>query len=171
MKVLEEAKVLPLIRSRFELSLFEVLSPVFPYVFKEVPAAGFINFDMIKDSLSPVARSKFFTLRYDFVCCDNGSLPVLAIEYNGKQHFRGPKRDDLHRSLKKRFCQLAGVDFISLNTSAQMDRLIREMDDIIFFRTWRSKKGHPLLTLEEEAWRWKALTWPQSKSWSGNESH
>ena len=123
------SKRIPLIRSKPEWELFFILQETYPFVFKEVPAAAFINFDSIKGDLENSERSKCFTLRYDFVCCDYSSSPIFALEYNGKHHWDNPK-DALTRRLKRKFCNMVGMDCIMINSIKQLKEFINNMSNI-----------------------------------------
>ena len=149
------SKALPLIRSHCEKRLFRSLSLVFPYVFKEIPAAGFIKFETIKEQLSYKERRKYFTLRYDFVCCNREFMPILVLEYNGPQHFTEGDPDSVNRRMKRKFCDLASMDFIQINTESQLDSVLRSIDFILFCRKWREDHNLGPLSLVEESWHWR----------------
>ena len=132
---IESVKTTPLIRSQSEGILWNRLTRIYPFVFKEVPAAGFIDFQSIKNFLDDHEQLRFFTLRYDFVCCDRHSLPVDVWEYNGAGHFDdfgNPKPEDLiKRRLKRKYCECAGIGYFEINGAERLEITIELLEDIL----------------------------------------
>ena len=102
---------------------YEKLNDKFSYVFPEQSPAAFIDFNVIKDELSSEEKNWFFTKRIDFVCTDEEYKPVLAVEYNGSQHFSSNYGDSSTRKFKKNICELSGIPFVEINSPKQFHKI------------------------------------------------
>jgi hypothetical protein len=106
-----EALVQPVLRSKPVVRIYNKLRKVYPNVFAEQNPAAFLNFRLVKDRLTEQERRWFFTLRFDFVCYSKTFLPLLAVEFHGKQHYVEGYDDSDKRAFKEKICQMAGVEF------------------------------------------------------------
>ena len=77
------------------------------------------------------------------------------LEYNGPQHFTKGDPDSVNRRMKWKFCALANIDFIQINTEGQLDNMLRDLDFILFCRKWREDHSVEPLSLAEESWHWR----------------
>ena len=142
-------RVLPLIKSLPEVMLWNRLFQLWPFVFKEVPAAAFIDFDSIKNELNSDEQSRFFTLRYDFVCCNEHTLPVEVWEYNGTQHFMEPDEpelkaeDRIKQDLKWKYCNLAGLPFYRVDGPGTLQAVLEDLDDKLKLGSAEADKSQP----------------------------
>ncbi|MBW8173994.1 DUF2726 domain-containing protein [Ornithinimicrobium sp. Arc0846-15] len=59
-------------------------------------------------------RNFLFTSHLDFVAADTTNVPVLAIEYDGSQHWNDYKQRD-RDTIKDRLCKAAGLDLLRID--------------------------------------------------------
>ncbi len=123
-KIAIEGRINPIVMSPPAQKVFHFLQSKFPYVFAEIPASGFINFNAVKGELDDQWSKWFFTTRFDFVATDEDFLPVVAVEYNGSQHWNGYDNPD-KRKFKRNVCDMVGLPMIEVNSYRQIDTRLK----------------------------------------------
>ena len=117
----EEKRVKKIIQSAPAKLVFEKLLKKYPYVFPEQVAVTFLNFDLVKNEIDEQYQHWCFTKRFDFLCCTNNFIPILAVEYNGSHHWRDPATDYEVRKFKRKICELVGITYLDINSWRQIE--------------------------------------------------